>query len=335
MRTKLFRMLLLSFFFLFYFIDVGSGAAASFEDTANHWAKNVIQSLYEKGIVKGAEEKQFEPDSTLTKAEFITMLHRALKHYTQNKLFSELPAEAGKHPFSDVDEQYYYSDLLNDLVTLGIVDDHGTFAPDRAITREQAVHYLFLAVTKMNNVNPEKLAAPNDLFFSDNASISQRYKKAIFYLTKQWRIVNGYQGGYFYPKKILTRAEGAVFVSRLLDILSKNPYIVSIVPDDYSYKVYKGNEGQFFYKAHQNNNILNVYFYNKVPQGFAKKTFVCYRYNKTLEIILIYEPRKKPESETTYEQYEMTFKNIDIDQVIIKDQANNLIKRLSVIKADN
>ncbi|WP_168121879.1 S-layer homology domain-containing protein [Paenibacillus sp. HB172176] len=57
---------------------VEAAGKASFTDTANHWAKEQIETAAQKGYVNGFPDGTFQPDDPVTRAEFIAMLVRAL-----------------------------------------------------------------------------------------------------------------------------------------------------------------------------------------------------------------------------------------------------------------
>ncbi|WP_054671071.1 S-layer homology domain-containing protein [Calditerricola satsumensis] len=46
--------------------------------TSNHWAKDAIEYLAIKGILKGRNENFFEPEGKITRAEFAAVLVRIL-----------------------------------------------------------------------------------------------------------------------------------------------------------------------------------------------------------------------------------------------------------------
>ncbi|CAM3529789.1 MULTISPECIES: S-layer homology domain-containing protein [Brevibacillus] len=50
---------------------------------ASHgWAMDSLSFMAQKGIVKGDEKGRFNPDAKVTKAEFITMVHRLFDKYS-------------------------------------------------------------------------------------------------------------------------------------------------------------------------------------------------------------------------------------------------------------
>ena len=55
-----------------------SGASAGFADTEGSWAQAVIEQANAAGIVYGYEDGTFRPNSTLTRAEAVTMVGRLL-----------------------------------------------------------------------------------------------------------------------------------------------------------------------------------------------------------------------------------------------------------------
>jgi hypothetical protein len=56
-----------------------SPALATFSDTANHWGKTAIEWAVSQGIVDGYQDGTFQPDRTLTRAEFTKLVVAALK----------------------------------------------------------------------------------------------------------------------------------------------------------------------------------------------------------------------------------------------------------------
>ncbi|WP_341347168.1 Ig-like domain-containing protein [Paenibacillus sp. FSL H3-0469] len=52
--------------------------AAGFSDIAGHWAQAAIERMSQAGIITGYEDGTFRPDQTLTRAEAVTIVNRAL-----------------------------------------------------------------------------------------------------------------------------------------------------------------------------------------------------------------------------------------------------------------
>ena len=48
-----------------------SASAAEFNDIKGHWAEDVINELADKDIIHGVSDTEFNPDGTVTRAEFL------------------------------------------------------------------------------------------------------------------------------------------------------------------------------------------------------------------------------------------------------------------------
>ena len=100
-----------------------------FNDIINHWAKDSVMKMYELGLVSGTSETTFEPDRSITRAEFAALIARALK------------LSGGGSEFSDVAPDKWYADAVNACAEKGIISGNdGMFRPSDTITRfEMAV----------------------------------------------------------------------------------------------------------------------------------------------------------------------------------------------------
>lgn len=69
--------------------------AAPATDISGHWAEKVITQWQEKGLISGYEDGTFKPDNSVTRAEFVIILNKALG-FTQkgNVTFSDVSANA-------------------------------------------------------------------------------------------------------------------------------------------------------------------------------------------------------------------------------------------------
>lgn len=79
----------------------------NFTDITNHWAKNSIETLANKGIISGYRDGTFKPDATLTRAEFATMLIKA---------FPQLLDIRETIQFKDVSADFYHSVIQKPIV---------------------------------------------------------------------------------------------------------------------------------------------------------------------------------------------------------------------------
>lgn len=55
-----------------------AAAGKTFPDVENHWSKDSVYYLVEKGAIKGNDDGTFAPDRTVTRAEAATMMAQIL-----------------------------------------------------------------------------------------------------------------------------------------------------------------------------------------------------------------------------------------------------------------
>lgn len=178
-------------------------ARKSFEDVTNNsfaWAKDTIETLAGAGIVAGVDSSHFEPGRAVTRAEFASLLVKALG----------LGAKEGtKNPFKDVKGDAWYAGAVNAAAGNGLVKGYedGTFRPENAITREELVAMLVRAMNLPTS--EEKLA------FKDNDKVSAWARKSVAVATAHG-LVKGFEDGTFRPGDTASRAECAVMIYRML-----------------------------------------------------------------------------------------------------------------------
>ncbi len=177
----------------YYFTDVA--------DT--HWAKNEIEYLYKNGIINGKSEHIFDPDSSVTRAEFVALVARSLGGNEEKYASS----------FEDVFENAWYADYVQTALRLGLISEDKLFRPNDNITREEVAKILLnTAELKEKADIPEEY----ELSFGDASEISdwaKEYVRGCAYL----KMFVGDENGCFNPKNSLTRAETAMVVFRYLN----------------------------------------------------------------------------------------------------------------------
>lgn len=101
----------------------------TFGDIVNQPEQIAIEALAARGIINGKTEDCFEPKSTMTRAEFATMIVRGLG----------LPEIEGT-AFSDVKESDWFYSYVNTAYSYGIIKgvSETLFNPSGTITREEA-----------------------------------------------------------------------------------------------------------------------------------------------------------------------------------------------------
>ncbi len=110
-----------------------SDAERSFSDIAGHANQAAIEALASRDIINGMGGDSFAPDETMTRAQFATIVVKALG-------LEFLAFEEGQKPFNDVPENQWYYFYVHTASTYGIVKGvgSGNFNPAGTITRQDA-----------------------------------------------------------------------------------------------------------------------------------------------------------------------------------------------------
>jgi len=183
--------------------------ASDFKDLdASHWANNSVKTLVQKQVINGYEDGTFRPDSLVTRAEFATMIVKALGISTDN---------ISGQTFIDVDKndwEYKFVEAAKGYLT-GYKDENGNLyfkSSEPALREDMAaavVLSLGLSDEESNIDNVKKI-------FSDSSDITSGFEKYIDIAYKN-NIISGYTDGTFGPKKSITRAEAAALISKTLE----------------------------------------------------------------------------------------------------------------------
>lgn len=169
----------------------------SFNDLTGHWAVNNVQALVQKGAIFGYPDGSFQPNKTISRAEFATVLIKALN----------INVQSGK-TFNDTQNHWarnYISTAYNQGIVKGINDTH--FAPDAQISREQMALMI---------VNARKLSnSQSAVNFADKSQISSWALQAVATAVEN-KIFSGYPDNTFRPQGHTTRAEAVTAIIKAM-----------------------------------------------------------------------------------------------------------------------
>ncbi|MFH5182136.1 S-layer homology domain-containing protein [Paenibacillus sp. TAB 01] len=162
-----------------------AGKPATLSDIAGHWAFSSIQSAITKGVVDGYPDGTFKPDQGISRAEFITMLSKAL---------NQQAGAAGEDWFAP-----YVAGLQQEnVIYAGQFDDYN--AP---MTR------LELATVALRAIK-EEFRVPEG---AENADASK-----VMYNAVGSGLIQGMAGGALEPEGQTTRAQSTTIIDRVLRV---------------------------------------------------------------------------------------------------------------------
>lgn len=164
------------------------------------WMEPYLEKLVSWGVMRGDSSGNLHPDRTLTRAEFVVLVNRALG-------YKDTSASV---PFRDVSPSDWYYDDINIGHTIGYFKGTSatTASPRAAVTREQA------AVLLSRN-----LALDDDpgasIDFTDSSRLSN-YSRGLIRSAVVEGILSGYSDGSFRPKQSITRGQMAVLLVKAI-----------------------------------------------------------------------------------------------------------------------
>lgn len=179
-----------------------------FLDTANHWSNTELKFAAAHLLVEGYPDGNFRPEGTVTRAEFVAMLVRAMG----------LEVKGGATHFVDVPATQWYAGYVKAAVDAGLVKgvDALHFNPNGNITREQMMALLGRAVTKAGVAKAGTLGQFIDANALSDWAVADTQAAVGAGLVKGMPQEGGLA---LNPAKTATRAEAAAILARLFGIV--------------------------------------------------------------------------------------------------------------------
>ncbi|WP_336787465.1 S-layer homology domain-containing protein [Paenibacillus sp. MMO-177] len=189
-------------------------SAASAEDTLyaympmdidEHWAYEALDNFVSADLLKGYTDSYgdtyLKPDLSISRAEFVSILVRALGLTTE---------EAGKS-FADVPNGKWYSEPIRIASSLGVVNGltDTTFGPNELVKRGEIATMVVRAFESSVKFEGEAKS------FSD---VPEYFATPFIAKASQAGIVRGATATTFKPYANATRAEAVVMIQRALDL---------------------------------------------------------------------------------------------------------------------
>ncbi len=179
------------------------GSNIEFNDIQGHWAKASIMEAARRGIIVGYKDGTFRPQQTVTRAQFIVMLQRALG----------LEGSESSRSFTDLQTvgAWAHSPLLK-TVEAGWLTGYpdGTVRPNAPLTRTM----MAMIIAKALELQP---GDAQQVSFADAEDIPA-WGKAAVEAARSKGLIRGQASNRFNPDATTTRAEAATLILRLLEL---------------------------------------------------------------------------------------------------------------------
>ncbi len=185
-----------------------------FSDMHGHWAESEVEQLASKRIVSGMTIYDYAPNRNITRAEFASLLVRALGIKTNR-------ADTGD-VFEDVAATSWYAAEVEAAFKAGLVSgiSRAHFAPEAQITREQIAVMLMNARALVNDGSRTIDQLPNSLTsFVDASEVSVWARGAMSEAVTN-KLVQGLSADRLAPAASATRAQAAVMLHRFMIMIN-------------------------------------------------------------------------------------------------------------------
>ncbi|MFD7523225.1 S-layer homology domain-containing protein [Paenibacillus chitinolyticus] len=180
----------------------------TFSDIKGHWAESNITMLANKLVVDGVTNTTFQPDRSVTRAEFAAMLVRSLG--IQNT--------GGSSTFKDVASNQWYADVVATAAKLKLVDGYedGTFRPNNQITREELSAMVVRALSYAGVNTSTEITKGQAMLTKFKDSHTIIWAKDEIAAALSLGIIDGMTSTTIEPLQQATRAQSATMLKRFL-----------------------------------------------------------------------------------------------------------------------
>ncbi|HSA06952.1 MAG TPA: S-layer homology domain-containing protein [Candidatus Gastranaerophilales bacterium] len=164
MKSFIFKFLFVA---LFLSVTISSVSAKTYPDLPkNHWAYKQISALTDENVLVGYPDGTFMPDESATKAEFATMVIKALRQ--ENAPLTET------FSFEDVPYSHWAFNIIQRAIGFDLIKNSsdGLFKPEDTITKAEAMS-IMVAALNINELGMEKAKQSIGVYANPDKSISR------------------------------------------------------------------------------------------------------------------------------------------------------------------
>jgi len=185
-----------------------------FKDTKEHWCKEFVIDLMDKGIVKGFDDNTFRPANPVKRSEALKMVMIARDEEIEN----EVKAEEIK--FIDVEVDDWFTPFVQKALKENIIieNENKIFRPSEEATRIEILQMLLAN-------DPDLSESNNEINFPDLTPDEVKFVGLAF----KKGIVKGFTDGTFRPNEKVTRGQMAKIISVFLKQPEENSQIIKSI----------------------------------------------------------------------------------------------------------
>ncbi len=183
----------------------------SFADIRGKACQTAVEALAAREIINGMTEAAYEPDATMTRAQYATIIVKAL---------GLQPDKSGSAAFADVPESSWFAPYVGTACAYGIVEGRGNgiFDPQGTINRQEAA-VMTARAAALCGLNTTLDADGIRLYiaqFTDYTKVSKWARESVAFCFKAEILLSDEFEENIEPMQDITRGEVALMVYRLL-----------------------------------------------------------------------------------------------------------------------
>jgi len=186
------------------------GSVLAFNDLDSRADKDILLTMKDKGLISGADGKNFNPEGKLTNAEGIQLIVKGFDLNIDNLRFFKEP-KASDYFKNVSDDAWYAQSFIIAQFNLQLPQD---MSPNTIMTREEFAHYLFSGMMTKGEFAFIELY----MMINDEDQVNADYMNAIqkLLITK---VIELDKDSNLHPKSPITRAEAAVLTYKAMDVV--------------------------------------------------------------------------------------------------------------------
>ncbi len=197
------------------FLGAARVCFAELKDEPADWAAEYIDDLVKSGAISGFNEEgktsanDYKPNEEMHRAEFATVLAKALKMETEKNPAPE---------YKDVTEKHWAFPFISAVSKQGLIPQEmtagGQFKPSQSLTREEIAAVLVNVMGKKDDVSNQPVGDLKKYSLKDMPF--DAWSTPYIVVAVKNGIITGYQDKTFKPNKTVTRAEAFAMIVRTI-----------------------------------------------------------------------------------------------------------------------
>jgi hypothetical protein len=175
--------------------------ASQANELKGHWAEKTLTEWVQLGLLKGDNNGNYNPDSKITRAEFMALVNRVMRYTAKSDSIRK---------FADVSTNKWYYDDASKALAAGYITgtSANTLSPEDTITREQAI----TIISRINGIDPNGDTGIL-LQIADSPVIAGWAKGPVAGAIREGLVTGS--NGRINPKANTTRSEAIVLLDRV------------------------------------------------------------------------------------------------------------------------